>query len=262
MEDNNLIEIPNFNNYKFDKVKNQVLNTTTNKYIKNCLHKTHNFNTVQLYKNKKNHSIRLDKIIYLAHNPSIDIDIEDLEIYHIDEDTLNNNIENLQHIIENESIVDIKGYPKYKFNLNTNKVLSMKTNKYIKQSICTKGYCQVGVYQNRQRIAFQLHRLVYQCNNPNEDISLFQIDHIDNNKLNNNIENLRVATQSENMCNTQTQQNNTSGYKNIRQRGNLFQVQIAKDKKKYIKSFNSLEEAIIYRDMKLIELHGNFASRG
>ena len=73
---------------------------------------------------------------------------------------------------------------------------------------------------------------------------------------------MRVATQSENMCNTQTQQNNTSGYKNIRQRGNVFQVQIAKDKKNYIKSFKTLEEAIIHRDMKLIELHGKFACRG
>ena len=40
------------------------------------------------------------------------------------------------------------------------------------------------------------------------------IDHIDNNRQNNNIENLRLATNSQNMCNSKTQKNNLStGYK-------------------------------------------------
>ena len=257
MEDNNLIEIPNFNNYKFDKVKNQVLNTTTNKYIKNCLSSNKKYYYVQLYKNNKNHNTRFDKVVYFSHNPSLYINT--LEIFHLDGDILNNNIENLQNILDNKSLVDIKGFPKYKFNLITNEVYGLKCQEYLINTLNTDGYYMIRLMINGKRPTIRLHRLVYQCNNPNEDINLFHIDHIDNNRTNNNIENLRVATHSENKCNTQTQQNNTSGYKNIRKIGNSYRVTIAKNKKVYIKSFTNLADAILHRDMKLIEMHGKFA---
>jgi len=257
MEDNNLIEIPNFNNYKFDKVKNEVFNTKTNKYIKNCLSSSKTYYYVRLYKNNKYYKFNLDKVVYFSHNPSLDINT--LEIYHIDRDNFNNNIENLQNIIDNKSLVDIKWFPNYKFNLNTNKVYGLKCQEYLTNTLHHTGYYCVGLRINNKQSAIRLNRLVYQCNNPNEDISLFHIDHIDNNRTNNNIENLRVATHSENKCNTQTQQNNTSGYKNITKRGNLYKVTITKDKKTYNKSFNTLEEAIEWRNIKLVELHGKFA---
>jgi len=41
------------------------------------------------------------------------------------------------------------------------------------------------------------------------------IDHIDNNSLNNQIENLRSCTQSENSCNSKLPKNNTSGFKGV-----------------------------------------------
>tara|TARA_R110000868_G_scaffold26067_3_gene100941 strand:+ start:40 stop:531 length:492 start_codon:yes stop_codon:yes gene_type:complete len=41
------------------------------------------------------------------------------------------------------------------------------------------------------------------------------IDHIDGNSLNNKIENLRVATQSQNLANAKMQKRNTSGYKGV-----------------------------------------------
>lgn len=43
------------------------------------------------------------------------------------------------------------------------------------------------------------------------------IDHIDQNKINNKIENLRAATKSQNMQNCGKQKNNTSGYKGVHQ---------------------------------------------
>ena len=252
-------EIPNFNNYKFDKVKNEVFNTKTNKYIKNRLN-AKKYYYVQLWKNNKSYTFHLDTLVYFSHNPSLDINT--LEIYHIDRNNLNNNIENLQNILDNKSLVDIKGFPNYKFNLNTNEVYGFHQKEYLINTLHHTGYYCVGLRINGKRPIIQLHRLVYQCNNPNENISKFQIDHIDHNRTNNNIENLRVATRSENRCNTQTPKTNTSGYKNIYIIGNLYIVTITKDKKKYYKSFTNLAEAIIHRDMKLIELHGNFACRG
>ena len=260
MEDNNLIEIPNFNNYKFDKVKNQVLNTKTNKYIKNCLSSKKTYYIVQLWKNNKTYTFHLDTLVYFSHNPSIHINT--LEIYHIDRDKLNNNIENLQNIIDNKLLVDIKGCPNYKFNLNTNEVYGLKCQEYLINTLNPYGYYYVGLMINGKCTTIRLHRLVYQYNNPNEDITLFQIDHIDHNRTNNNIENLRAATHSENMRNISIQQNNTSGYKNITIRGNLYVVQITKNRKTYRKSFTNLSDAILHRDIKLIEMHGNFASRG
>ena len=41
------------------------------------------------------------------------------------------------------------------------------------------------------------------------------IDHIDGNSLNNKIENLRAATQSQNMANSKKKNTNTSGYKGV-----------------------------------------------
>jgi len=256
MEDNNLIEIPNFN-YKFDKVKNEVLNTKTNKYIKNCLIDK-KYYYVQLRKNDKRYTFHLDELVYFSHNPSLDINT--LEIYHLDGDILNNNIENLQNGIIDKSLVDIKGYPKYKFNLNTNEVFNIKHKKYLINTLNNKGYYSIKLYINKKtHNTISLHRLVYQVNNPNEDISKLEIDHIDRDKSNNNIENLRVATSSQNCSNRATRIDNTSGYKNITKRGNSYRLEITKDKKKYCKSFNSLEEAILHRDMKLNELHEKFA---
>ena len=66
------------------------------------------------------------------------------------------------------------------------------------------------------------------------------IDHIDNNKTNNHIDNLRLATHSENICNQKVNKNNLStGYKNIKLingiKCNTYRVSIKKKTKKKIK---------------------------
>jgi len=56
----------------------------------------------------------------------------------------------------------------------------------------------IGLYKNKKRIAFQVHRLIaftYISNPENKP----DINHIDGNSLNNNVENLEWCTKTENM---------------------------------------------------------------
>ena len=118
--------------------------------------------------------------------------------------------------MESKNMIDIPNYEGiYKFDLELELVYNIKRNKYLKNHINNNGYYYIGLYKNKIRKILSIHRLVYICNNPTEDISLFAIDHIDRNKLNNKIENLRKATRSENSSNRIKQKNNTTGYKNI-----------------------------------------------
>ena len=111
---------------------------------------------------------------------------------------------------------------------------------------------------------FQLHRLIYEVYNGKIPEGML-IDHIDNNKTNNNIDNLRLATDSENNCNKKVNKNNLStGYKNISlTKWNSYDVKITKNKKiVYRKNFKTLEEAIENRDIQLVLIHGEFHNLG
>jgi hypothetical protein len=156
-------------------------------------------------------------------------------------------------------LVEIKDFPNYSLDKNTNQIYSHTRNKYLKPYLDTKQYYQVKLYNKSK----SLHRLIYQSYNPNIDISNLCIDHIDMNQQNNKIENLRHCNRSENNCNKKVQKNNLStGVKNISFRNNIYTVIITKKKKRYEKRFKTLEEAITYRDNKLVELHNEFANLG
>ena len=81
--------------------------------------------------------------------------------------------------------------------------------------------------------------------------------------LNNN-ENLRLVTNQQNQWNSKTQKNNLStGHKCItKTKWNTYKVQIYKNGKVYRKTFKTLEEAILNRNIKLKEFHGQYANLG
>lgn len=87
-----------------------------------------------------------------------------------------------------------------------------------------------------------------------------QVEHIDNNGLNNQKHNLRIATNAQNQKNKPKYKNNTSGYKGVFVRGGLFKVQIRSDGKLiqggYFKT--AIEAAKRYNNLA-IEYHGEFA---
>ena len=62
------------------------------------------------------------------------------------------------------------------------------------------GYCDVSLYKNGKRYHRKLHRLVAEAFIPNPN-NLPEVDHIDTNKDNNRVDNLRWCTHSENHLN-------------------------------------------------------------
>jgi hypothetical protein len=106
---------------------------------------------------------------------------------------------------------------------------------------------------------YKTHRLVYLMFHgymPKE------VDHIDNNPLNNRIENLRPANRSEQCCNTRLRKDNTSGIKGVSwdKNRNKWVVTVTKNKKTvYTNRFNDLELAQLVAIEARNKYHGDFA---
>lgn len=91
---------------------------------------------------------------------------------------------------------NIEGYPDY-FITSCGRVWSFKSNKFLKLKKQKTGYCYVDLYNENGQTRFYIHRLVaeaYISNPSNFDT----VDHIDFNKENNNVNNLRWMSRSEN----------------------------------------------------------------
>ena len=66
------------------------------------------------------------------------------------------------------------------------------------------GYYYFQLVNNNKKNGYYYHRVIYKIHNKDWDMTYTpdnQIDHIDNNRANNNIENLRVVNNSENAQN-------------------------------------------------------------
>ena len=90
----------------------------------------------------------------------------------------------------------------------------------------------------------------------------FDIDHIDHNKLNNQKNNLRIVTRSQNMMNRLKGKNCSSIYKGVCWKGeiNKWSVQIMIDNKYiHIGVFKIEEEAALAYNKKAKELFGEYA---
>ena len=163
--------------------------------------------------------------------------------------------------MENPNLQDIPNYDNYKFDKVLLQVYNNRTNTYLKNSLCG-CYYRVALYKNGIREDFSIHKLVYMLHNPNEDLTGFQLDHIDRNSLNNNISNLRKCTRSDNQSNRTYKNNISTGYKYITKTEYGYKFQLTKNKISYQKYFKKLEDAIAYRDIKVKEICGEFANLG
>lgn len=92
-----------------------------------------------------------------------------------------------------------------------------------------------------------------------------ELDHIDGNPANNRIENLRLATHSENMRNTRIRVDNQSGVKGVHwcKTKNKWKVQLRfNGKQKYLGRYDSLDVAQQVIEQARLNHHNNFSNTG
>lgn len=122
------------------------------------------------------------------------------------------------------------------------------------------GYIRVTL----EGVEYMAHRIIYEIHfGPIPEGC--QIDHIDGNKSNNNLENLRLASRTENSYNRDKNKNNSSGYKGVHfcNRDKRYKAQIALEKKrKHLGSFKSAEEAYEAYLKAAREVHRDFLWKG
>jgi hypothetical protein len=106
----------------------------------------------------------------------------------------------------------------------------------------------------KTRKTFCVHKLIGIYFIPNPE-NKKEIDHIDNNKLNNSISNLRWVTSSENKRNRRSSINETSPYVGISydKSRNKWRYQISVNGKKHMKRFDTEREAAIKRDEFILD---------
>tara|TARA_B110000858_G_C17394385_1_gene289643 strand:+ start:97 stop:492 length:396 start_codon:yes stop_codon:yes gene_type:complete len=128
----------------------------------------------------------------------------------------------------------------------------MKQSK-LELRIDDRGYLIVG--------SWKVHNIVWEQFNGKKPKG-FQIDHINGNRLDNRIENLRIATYAENQWNAKKRIDNKSGIKGIswHKASKSWRAQIKQNKILYhLGLFKSLEDAKDMIENKRAELHGEFA---
>lgn len=145
--------------------------------------------------------------------------------------------------IEKEKLCQPFILKNYSYNPYTGKIYSKIYNKEIGYFDKSIGYKKITININGKNIKFRFHRvawLLFYGNWPTKEI-----DHKNQNKLDNRIINLREATKQQNQRNRFKQKNNSSsGFKNVYKNGNKWQVDFIVNKQhKYFGSYKTKEEA-------------------
>lgn len=126
-----------------------------------------------------------------------------------------------------------------------------------------KGYAIVII----DRKPYAVHRIVYQMHHQLEVLPAeVLIDHANGDRADNRVENLRICTHGQNMQNKPKHKNNKLGEKNIsyHKPTDRYYVTVKGNGRKAEMSVKAtpegLEQARIFRDQAILDLHGDFAN--
>ena len=121
-------------------------------------------------------------------------------------------------------------------------------------TLTTNGY-KIVQYDKKFRM---LHRVIWDYHY-DEGCEGYLIDHIDNDRLNNRIENLRVCDYSQNAANSFSHSDSRLKSKGVSVHGNKFRAQIAHQGKRYhLGVFDTEEEAREVYKEKALQLYGEY----
>jgi hypothetical protein len=173
------------------------------------------------------------------------------------------NSEQMKKIGIIEVYMPIDEFPNYEVS-NYGNVRNKKTGKMFKPSIDRGGYYFVGLYNNdKKRVHVNIHRLVlttFESNYNNKQC----IDHMDNNRLNNCLFNLRFVTRQENQFNMSMASNNTSGVKGVywKAERNKWCSRITLNGKTiHLGHFDNIDDAKQARQNKAKKLFGEYINK-
>jgi len=124
-------------------------------------------------------------------------------------------------------------------------------------SLNLTGYIYIR-YKTKRYKAHRLFWFLQTGHDPGE----LTIDHIDENKSNNKFSNLRLATRSQQKCNTTKRLDNSSGHRGVRfhKQRQKYEAFIRINKKQlYLGYYKTFEEAVAARQAKELELFGEFS---
>ena len=165
----------------------------------------------------------------------------------------------MDQVIINEQWRSIDGYINYQVS-NIGRVRNSNTGKILKPTLNKSGYYRLILWSNNERNNYYVHRLVaneFLENSENHDN--YVVDHIDQDKTNNAVYNLRYVTKSQNNMNISKGilRQYASQYKGVSKNNGKWQARVRFQGKNYHLGFYDLEEeAATAYNMKALELAG------
>jgi len=148
--------------------------------------------------------------------------------------------------------MEVNGFENYLI-YKDGRVFSKKRKKFLKSHPNNYGYIRIILCKDGKPNNFLIHRLIaeHYIANPN---NYLEVDHIDRDRKNNSIDNLRWVTKTMNSQNTGLFKTNKLGISNIYQTEKGYRFKIIRNGNKHEKNFKTLEDSIKYKEEYLNQL--------
>ena len=147
--------------------------------------------------------------------------------------------------------MDYLGYKVYE----NGDILRKNGKGMLKPVMIKGGYLRVNLWSNKKRVSMLVSRMVALCYIPNPD-NKPEVDHIlHEEKTNNNVNNLRWATSSEQNINRGMMCSNTSSVEGVSKDGKYWRARLAINGKTMTKTYKSFDKAVEKRKEWELEHH-------